>query len=274
MKDLKGRNAIITGASRGLGVHIARALAGEGVNLVLVARSADALEHVRKEMESYNVSATAIPMDLTDTTKIEMLINEAEQITGPVDILINNAGVEYVAPFEEFPSEQIQKSVILNLLAPMLLTRAVLPKMLKRGSGHIVNISSLAGKTGFPFQSPYAASKAGLNEFTHSLRSELSEKPVGVSAICPGFVAEDGMFARRNSDGQPVPKLLKPTTPAKVTKAVMKAIRQDKAEVVVNKLPTRPLTILREVFSGSTPFLHKMIGLTGFAKIIAGNERE
>lgn len=274
MKDLENRNAIITGASRGLGVHIARELAREGVNLVLVARSADALEHVRKEMESYKVSATAIPMDLTDTAKTEALINEAEQKTGPVDILINNAGVEYVAPFDEFPPEQIHQSVYLNLLAPMLLTRAVLPKMLKRGSGHIVNISSLAGKTGFPFQSPYAAAKAGLNEFTHSLRSELSGKPVGISAICPGFVAEDGMFARRNSDGNPVPKLLKPTTPEKVTIAVMKAIKQDKAEVVVNKIPTRPVTIFREMFSESSPFLHKVIGLTGFVKKITGNERE
>ncbi len=266
LKNFRGYNAIITGASRGIGAHIARALAGEGVHLALVARSADALEEVRKQVIEHDVKAVVIPADLSKTAELEAIVGKAEKELGPTDILINNAGVEFAAPYEEYPVAQIRLDVQLNLLAAMLLTHSVLPGMLQRGRGHIVNISSLAGKIGLPYQTPYAATKAGLNMFTHSLRAELADKPVGVSVICPGYVDDFGMFARRDKTGVTVPKLLKPTTTDKVVADVIRAIRNDTAEITVNALPVRPLTLLRELAPGTTTFIHKATGNTRFIR--------
>jgi short-subunit dehydrogenase len=241
IKQLTGLNAIITGASRGLGVYIAKALAEKGVNLVLIARSAEALVEVQEEILSYDVKAVSIPADLGDLRNIKALAEEAERKLGPPDILINNAGIESSIRFEEFPEEEIQSTINLNLLAPMLLTRAVLPGMLARGRGHIVNLASLAGKAGFPFETPYSASKGGLITFSHTLRAELINQPVGVSVICPGFVGEAGMYASKENISGPAPALMKPTTPEKVAKAVVKAIQYDISELIVNPLPIRPL---------------------------------
>ena len=174
MKNLRDRNAILTGASRGLGVHLARALAREGVNLVLAARSVDALDEVREEVNSLGVDAVSVPTDLTDTGQVRNLAQEAERRLGPVDILVNNAGVQLTRPFEDHPPESIELAVQVNLLAPMLLTRALLPGMLARGRGQVVNMSSLAGKIGLPLSALYSATKAGLVMFTHSLRTELA----------------------------------------------------------------------------------------------------
>lgn len=266
MKELRGRNVILTGASRGLGVHIARALAREGTNLALAARSADALEEVCEEVQSLGVKAVAIPTDLTDAAQVATLAEETERALGSVDILVNNAGVERTAPYEEYPLEKITAAVEVNLLAAMLLTRAVLPGMLARGRGHIVNMSSLAGKIGFPCQTPYAATKAGLVMFTHSLRAELVDTAVEASVVCPGFVADAGMYVRREKTHESAPKLLMPTTTDKVVAAVLKALKQGAAELIVNPLPMRPLIILREVVPGITPYMHKAVGTTDFGR--------
>lgn len=269
MQELRGRNGILTGASRGLGVHMARALAREGVNLALAARSAHALEEVREEVLSLGVKAVALPTDLTEAAQVEALAEEAERELGSVDLLVNNAGVEFTAPYEEYPREKLHAAVNVNLLAAMLLTHAVLPGMLLRGRGHIVNISSLAGKIGFPCQTPYAATKAGLIMFTHSLRAELVDQPVGVSVICPGFVADDGMYARRENIGWPAPAALKPTTTDKVVAAVIKAVKQNTAERIVNLLPMRPMIALREVIPGVMPGVHKALGITDFGRNVS-----
>jgi len=274
MKELRDRNAILTGASRGLGVHLARALAREGVNLALAARSADALDEVRKEAVSLGVNAVSIPTDLAETEQVKALAEEAERRLGAVDILVNNAGVQLTSPFEDYRPERMELAVKVNLLAPMLLTRAVLPGMLARGRGQVVNMSSLAGKIGLPFSVAYSATKAGLVMFTHSLRVELADTPVGVSVVCPGFVAEDGMYARNAARAGSAPGLLKPTTPKKVTRAVIRAIRRDVAEQIVNPIPPRPLSVLRQIFPGSTPLLHRILGTTRFARNLAEAEAD
>jgi len=270
VKDLRDMNAIVTGASRGLGVHLARALAREGVNLALAARSSDALRGIRDEVEALGVHAAGIPTDLSVTGEVENLSKEAERLLGPVDILVNNAGVQLSAPYQEYPPDLVERAVQVNLLAPLLLTRALLPGMLQRGRGHVVNVSSLAGKIGLPFSAPYGATKAGLVMFTHSLRAELEGTPVGASVICPGFIAEDGMYARTVERVGPAPALLRPTTPRKVTRALLRAIRGNVAELVVNPIPPRPLSVLREILPASTPWLHRMLGSTRFARTLSG----
>jgi len=274
MKELKGRNALLTGASRGLGVHIARALAQEGVNLALSARSVEALEEVREVVISHNIKATVIPADLSDTEQVKILADKVEDELGPIDILINNAGIEWATPFRNFSPQEIQKMIQVNFTAPMLLTRSVLPGMLDRGRGHIVNMSSIAGKTGFPNQTPYASTKAGMIMFTNSLRTELDGTPVGVSVICPGFVAEDGMYAEMEKRAGPAPRLLKPTTPDKVTSAVIKAIKKDSAEIIVNARPMWPVFILQETFPGFHTTLHKVVGATAYAEKISEDQSE
>ena len=269
MKDLRDRNAILTGASRGLGTHLARALAREGVNLALAARSSDPLGEVRDEAESLGVRAVSIPTDLSEKREVENLAEAAERHLGPVDILVNNAGVQLSAPYEEYPPDGIERAVQVNLLAPLLLTRAVLPGMLQRGRGHVVNMSSLAGKIGLPYSAPYGATKAALVMFTHSLRMELASTPVGAFVVCPGFVTEDGMYARTRDRVGSAPTLLRPTTPRKVTRAVLRAIRRNVAEQLVNPIPPRPLSVLREIIPGSTPWLHRTLGSTRFARTLA-----
>lgn len=268
MKNLKGCNAVVTGASRGLGRHIAQTLAGEGVNIALVARSAAALQKVSKEVESSGVKTAVIPADLTDSDQIRLAAEKSEKLLGPIDILVNNAGVEHIAPFEEYPPDEIVKVVELNLMAAMLLSRQFLQGMLKRGRGHIVNMASLAGKTGIPYQTPYATTKAGLVMFSQSLRTELKNEPVGVSVICPGFVADEGMYANMEKAGAKAPRLLKPTTVEKVTEAVVRSIKKDLAEVVVNPLPMRPGFLLREMFPGIVPYIHQIIGSTEFVRTL------
>jgi short-subunit dehydrogenase len=274
MNNLSGKNAILTGASKGLGVHIASALAKEGVNLVLTARSADDLENVRDEMLTYNVKAEVIPADLTVTDHIDSLITKSVQKLGPIDILVNNAGIEISSPYESFSPDDIQKMMTLNLTVPMLLTRGLLPGMLKRNRGHIVNISSLAGKTGFPNETPYAASKAGLIMLTHSLRVELADTKLDASVICPGFVSGDGMYARMEERAGPAPKILKPTTPEKVAKGVVRCIKKNIPEMIINPLPMKPLFMLQEALPGIKTTLHKAFGTPEYAEKILNNQVE
>ena len=144
--ELRGANAIVTGASRGIGVYIARALAEHGVNLVLSARSAAELEAVRAEMAGLGVNAVAITGDIADATERSALVERSHSEIGPIDIVVNNAGIETVGQFHTAAEDHLARVLDVNLMAPMLLTRALLPGMIERGRGHVVNISSGAGK--------------------------------------------------------------------------------------------------------------------------------
>ena len=152
MKDLRNANAIVTGASRGLGAHIARALASSGVNVAVAARSAQQLEAVRAELVSLGVKAIGIRADVTVAAERQELVDRAAAELGPIDILVNNAGAELASRYTDLDPAQIEAMVNLNLTAPLLLIRAVLPGMLDRGKGHIVNLSSGAGKVVEPFE--------------------------------------------------------------------------------------------------------------------------
>jgi short-subunit dehydrogenase len=264
MQQLRGTNAIVTGGSRGIGVYIARALAMEGVNLVLAARSVDELEKVRAEMEALGVKAIAIRCDVSKAADRAELVRRAEAELGPIDLLINNAGIERVARFATVDPADIVETLNVNLEAPMLLTQLVLPGMLQRGRGHIVNIASGAGKVGVPMGTSYCASKHGLVGFTHSLHAELRGTPVGVSVVCPAFVADAGMYARWEAKGIKSPLIAGTAKPGAVAKAVLRCIRKDKVEATVNTPPVRPLIILANIApSIVAPLLEKI----GYSKV-------
>ena len=226
--DIKGRIVLVTGASRGIGVTIARELARRGGRIAVTARSEEAL---RKVADS--IGAVAVPADVSSAEDRERLLKTVESELGPLDVLVNNAGIESIRAFAEMPEQDIRDIVEVNLVSPMLLTRAALPGMLERGRGHVVNIASVAGKTMTPFNSVYSATKHAMVGWTHSIRFELHGSGVSASVICPGFVGGEGLFARWG-DEKRGRKSGAFTTPEKVAAAVARAIERDLSEVVVS----------------------------------------
>ncbi|MEE9277054.1 MAG: SDR family NAD(P)-dependent oxidoreductase [Dehalococcoidia bacterium] len=249
MKELSGGTAILTGASRGIGPYIARALAREGLNLVLAARSPTGLDTVAEEVRGIGVRAIPVPTDVADAQAREALLTAATDEFGAVDVLVNNAGIEKTIDYHRTDPVEIQQVIDVNLVAVMLLTRLVLPGMLQRGRGHVVNMSSLAGKVGAPYEAPYSATKFALVGFTQSLRAEYHGSGVSASVICPGFVADAGMYADMNAEtGVKAPRMVGTSSPEKVAKAVVTAIKRDKPEIIVNPHGVRALLTLGEAF--------------------------
>jgi short-subunit dehydrogenase len=262
MEQLSGRTALVTGATGGIGRHIARRLAGEGMNAILSGRREDVLAEVVAELREVGVRAEAVPADLADLGQVDPLIERAEAALGPIDLLVNNAGIETTAAFTSYSREELTTMVAVNLTAPMLLTHRVVPGMLERGLGHVVFISSLAGKVGPAYNEPYAATKAGLVGLNQSLRAEYRHAPVGFSVVCPGFTAGDGMYQRMTEEGVSSNRLLGETTVDKVAGAVVEAIRHDRAEIIESGSPVRPLLALSQVAPGTVERLTERTGAT------------
>ena len=241
MKHLRDTNALVTGAAGGLGQYIARGLAAEGVNLVLSDIPGAPLEDLISELCPRGVRVEAETADLSDRPQTEALVGRAEEALGPLDILVNNAGLEFGGPFLENSVDELERITAVNLLAVMLLTHAALPGMLERGRGHVVNIASLAGKAAPQQLASYAATKHAVIGFTHSLRAEHIDSPVGFSAICPAFVGRVGMYGRLEDQVPDPPGFLGPVPPERVGEAVVRAIRDDRAELIVGSRALRPL---------------------------------
>jgi short-subunit dehydrogenase len=246
VEELRGRNALVTGAAGGLGGYIARALAGQGVNVALSDLPAAPVDDLVEELRGHGVRAEAVSADLTDRDQLEALVGRAQEAIGPLDILVNNAGLEFAGSFLRSTADELEAILDVNLLATMVLTREALPGMQERGRGHIVNIASLAGKVPPPYLASYAATKHGVVGFTHALRAENWGEPVGFSAICPGFVSRVGMYGRLEHLVS-APRMLGTVPPESVGEAVVRAIRKNLPEVVVNKGPARPLILLNAV---------------------------
>ena len=230
--ELRDSVAILTGASRGIGTYLAEALARRGVDLVLAARSAEGLEKTAEKVRRLGARATIVPTDVGKVADLEGLVRRAEEEMGPVDLLINNAGIEKYTFYESQDIELIEAIMRTNVIAPQILTRLVLPGMVERKKGHIVNIASVAGKTAVPYNVIYSSSKHALVGFSWSLREEMRPHNVGVSVICPGFVSEAGMYHDWSGGTKP-PSVAKTVSPEKVTAKTIEAIEKNKAEVVV-----------------------------------------
>lgn len=191
MKQLRNRTAIVTGASRGLGPYIGRALAAEGVNLVLAARSAGDLERVAEEMRALGVRAIAVPGDVTVAEDRQRLVEAAIAEFGRIDILVNNAGIAPSAPFLKSDAKLWREVLDVDLMGAVYATRAALPGMLAGGWGRVVNVASTAGLTGMPYVTAYCAAKHALVGFTRALAMETARKGITVNAVCPGYSDTD-----------------------------------------------------------------------------------
>jgi short-subunit dehydrogenase len=228
--ELAGRTALLTGATGGLGRAIAKALAERGATLVLSGRNAEALEALAAELPGDG--HRALPSDLAQAGAAEKLAAEA----GAVDVLVANAGLPGTGRLPEFTAEELTGTLRVNLEAPMLLARAVETGMLERGSGHMVFVSSLSGKSATPLSSVYNATKFGLRGFALGLRADLDPLGIGVSIVSPGTIREAGMYADSGAD--PIPGL-GTGSPKQVAAAVVKSIEQNKVEVTVAPVQQR-----------------------------------
>jgi short-subunit dehydrogenase len=182
---MRNRVVLITGASSGIGAAAARMLA-ESSRLVLVARREDRLRTLEAAIEEMGGEAEIIPADLTQPGEPERVVAECCRICGGIDAVVNNAGVFLTAPCAEQDPALLDLQLTLNLRAPMLLTKAAIPHLAERGGGWIVNISSVAADAGFPDCGAYAATKAGLEAWSRSLREELRAQGIRVGVIVPG----------------------------------------------------------------------------------------
>ena len=268
--NLKGTNAIVTGGSRGIGPYIARALAREGTNIVLAARDAERLQAVRSEVESLGVKALSIPTDVNIADDRRNLIVQALSGLGEIDLLVNNAGIEPTSAFVDIDESRIADTIDTNLTSCLLLMRAVLPAMVERGKGQVVNIASMAGKIPVPYDSIYSATKFALVGVSHAVRSELRGTGVGVSVICPGFIDDAGMYADAVAEtGVAAPAIAGTSRPEQVANAVVRAAKHDVAEVIVTPLSGRPLAAAAAVSPIIGQVMMRLTGVQGAFKHMA-----
>ena len=188
MAALNGKVALVTGAGRGIGRAVALMLAKSGCRVVLCARTVEQLQAVEREIKEHHGVARAIPADLTDDAAVKKLAAETRRVFGSADILINNAGWGKRAPVTKASIDDWDQTFRLNLRAPMMLARELLPDMIAKGAGAVINIGSVSGKTGEANGAAYSASKFGMIGFSQSLYEEVREHGIKVSVILPGFV--------------------------------------------------------------------------------------
>ncbi|CAH0336670.1 3-oxoacyl-[acyl-carrier-protein] reductase FabG [Flavobacterium sp. CECT 9288] len=203
MTDLKNKTALVTGAGKGIGKAIALALAKEGVNVILVARTQEEIDSVAAKVRSLRVKALAVTADVADINSVNAAVEKALSEFGAIDILINNAGIASFGKFLELEPTDWERIIQVNLMGPYYVTRAVVPNMIERQTGDIINISSTAGLAGNAMTSAYSASKFALLGLTDSLMQEMRKHNIRVTALTPSTVATDMAKELKLTDGNP-----------------------------------------------------------------------
>jgi short-subunit dehydrogenase len=260
--DVTGAKVLLTGATGGIGQAIARELAGRGASLVLSARRVDVLEPLAQE-----VGGQVIACDLSQRGQVERLVSEA----GRVDVLVANAAHPASGVLTELDQEQIDRMLEVNLRAPVALARALAPAMIEQRRGHMVFISSLAGKMASASSSIYSATKFGLRGFALGIREDLRPHGIGVSVVLPGFIRDAGMFA---DAGVSLPPGVGTRTPEQVAAGVVRAIERNRAEIEVAPAGLR----LGARFGGLAPELaatvSRMLGGDRVAADLTAGQRD
>jgi short-subunit dehydrogenase len=266
---MQARNAIVTGASHGIGPYIARALAARGMNLLLVARSEDELDRVAEELRSLGTRVAVAAIDLGDPDAARRVADAAAATLGPVDVLVNNAAVELQRRFHTLDTDDIENVLRVDLLTPIELTHLVLSQMLERGYGRIVNVSSIAGRVGFPNAEAYAAAKDGLIAFSRVLRNDYRSAGVSASAVILGAVKNAGLGQRTIEELGVQTSTSFMVAPETVARAVVRAIEKDKAELVVMPGPGRVLKALLDLFPGLGATMNRISGAERYMSLVA-----
>ncbi len=189
--DLTGRVALVTGSSRGIGLALAGALGEAGAHVVLNARSAEALGEAATVLRADGLQVDVIVADVTDTSAVNAMIDSIEADIGPLEILVNNAGMQDRAPVLDFDVDRFRALLELNLIAPFIVAQAAARSMVTRGRGKIINIGSVQSELGRPTIVPYTASKGGLNLMTRGLCADLGPHGIQVNTLAPGYFATE-----------------------------------------------------------------------------------
>jgi len=257
---LRDRVALVTGASSGIGRATAILLARAGAGVVLSSRNEAALQTVRGEIESEGGRAWCIPADVIDGSQVDELVRRALEVAGRVDVVVCSAGVYPRCPVQQTTVEDFRRAMEVNFYGSLRVILALLPHMLRRGSGHIVVISSVDGKKGLPPDGPYVASKFALTGCTEILRQELRRTGVGVTTVLPGRV-DTPMI--QNLSVPPV----SPKIPAeRVARAVLRAIRRRRAEVVIPFAGPKLLIIASSLWAPLGDWVVRVLKLGGVEK--------
>jgi short-subunit dehydrogenase len=256
--NLAGRTVLLTGATGGLGHAIARRLRAAGAELVLTGRRAAILDPLAAE-----TGARSVAVDLADSAAVQRLATECAD----VDVLVANAALPASVHLLSFDVAHLDRALAVNLRAPIVLARLLGERMAERGSGHLVFISSLAGKVSSPGSSVYSATKFGLRGFAQGAREDLRPRGVGVSAVFPGFVRDAGMFA---DTGARLPPGVRTVTPEAVAAAVVRAIERNRAEIDVAPLALRAGTKIASVAPAVALGVNRKLGAQKVSDAIAG----
>lgn len=221
---LTDKVAIITGASSGIGAQIAYALAAQGANVVLTARREDTLNSIRDQIIADGGQALVVPGDITLASTAETIVAQTLKTFGTVDILINNAGYAPPALLHEMDEDVWDTTLAVCLKSVYLMTHAVLPTLLEKNTGHILSISSVAGKNGYPRRTAYCAAKWGLQGFSAALREEIQDTDINVYTVNPGPVATEWWDTADDSQSDEVmARMIQPET---IAEAVVYALSQ------------------------------------------------
>ena len=273
--DLTNATAVVTGGSRGIGPYIAEALAGRGARVALVARNEAELDASAARLAESGAEVVPVPADIMCAEQRRGLIEVVERRLGPVDVPVNNAGGDLQREFHNLTEDELHGVLELNLSSAILLTRLILPGMLERGRGHVVNVSSMAGRLSFPYSEAYAAAKDGLIGFTRVLRADYRSRGVSASSLILGPVGEAGLGARTAEEvGLKLPPVGL-VSPAKIGKLTVRAIRKDKAELAVLPGPGKLLRASMDRFPGLGPAMNRMTGTSKAMQTVADyRERE
>jgi uncharacterized protein len=262
--QLGGTTALLTGASGGIGRAVARALHARGARVLLSGRRAAVLDELRAELGE---RAEVLQADLADTANLTALARSA----GAVDVLVANAALPASGSLDDFTPEQIDRALDVNLRAPMHLARALVPGMVERRRGHVVLVSSLAGKAASVGSAVYSATKFGLRGFGAGLREDLHGTGVGVTVVFPSFIREAGMYAETEVD---LPPWVGTRTPEDVARGVVRGIEHGKAEVDVAPLSLRLGAVASALAPDTAARLQRRLGSEAIAAAIARAQRE
>jgi short-subunit dehydrogenase len=230
--QLEGKTLLLSGATGGIGQAIAKALATEGASLVLSSRRGEELERLAESLPGGADRHSVVVADLAESGGAQELVERA----GDLDGLVANAALPASGKLDDFSSNEVQRAIRVNLESPILMARALGPKLAEKGVGHLVFISSLSGKVGTPRSALYCSTKFGLRGFALALREDLQPHGVGVSIVSPGFVRGAGMWADAEVDPPP---MLGTTSPEKVARGVVHAIERDRNEITVAPMRQR-----------------------------------
>jgi short-subunit dehydrogenase len=262
--QLSGARALVTGATGGIGGAIARGLHARGATVILSGRREEVLEEIRSSLGD---RVEIVAADLADTDAPARLAEAA----GAVDVLVANAALPASGRVEDFSPEEIDRSLAVNLRAPVQLTRALLPGMLDRGRGHVVFVSSLSGKVASPRSGLYSATKFGLRGFASGLREDVEPLGIGVTVVFPSFISDAGFFAE---SGAKLPRWVGTRTPEQVADAVVRGVERERAEVDVAPLSLRLGTFVSQLAPVTAARVQRRLGAERIADELSDAQRD